>query len=166
MAIVKEWSCECGKDFEAVASVCPKCGRDARRAFRTPVGINGGRNTRGSARGIDGILEAEFARQGISNFSNADGINKVEYQHRFPGVYSSQSSGAPAQPAISAMFVKGGLSNPQVSKNFVQDGASWTPPTDDAAVMAPPGARVGSDGSALLERTHIAGRTDSKGNQV
>jgi hypothetical protein len=171
MAITKEWHCECGRDFEAAAPVCPRCGREAKRAFRTPVGINGGRTNYGSAKRIDGILEAEFKRQGISNFSNAGGINRVEYARlveSHPGVYSSSLSGAPAQPAISAQFVKGGLSNPQLAREmaFQVDGTPWRAPVDDAGVMVRPGTKVGRGSPELLERTFSAGRTDNKGNQI
>lgn len=144
MAIVKEWQCEeCSKAFSAIASVCPRCGREARRAFFTPVSINGGRKRPGSARAIDGILEKEFARQGITNFFSGRGAeNKVTYSDS--GVYSSQLSGAPAQPAISASWVRGGLSNPSLARSLQMDGAPWTGPRDDAAAMTLPGTRVGS----------------------
>ena len=146
MAVTKEWKCGCGKEFEALAGVCPRCGKEAHRAFRTPVGIAGGSRERGSARSIDAIVEAEFARQGISNFkSGGGGVNQVEYSSHYPGVYSSQVSGAPVQPAISAQFVRGGLANPQLRREvpFMVDGTPWEGPRDDAGVMAKVGAKVG-----------------------
>lgn len=156
MAIVKEWSCECGKAFESLAPVCPRCGREARRAFFTPVSINRGSSTSHSAKAIDYMLEAEFARQGITNFYSGRGAeNKVEYGRGASGVYSSQMSGAPAQPAISATFVQGGLSNPQLAQSLKMDGNPWNPPRDDAGAMTLPGARVGSglNPNQVMERT-------------
>lgn len=146
MAVLKEWQCECGKAFEALAPICPRCGRQASRAFFTPVSINRGRSTTHSAKAIDHMLEAEFKRQGISNFYSGRGAeNKVEYaQHAHAGTYASQMSGTPAQPAISAQWVRGGLSNPQLSQSLRMDGNPWSPPQDDAAVMTRPGTKVGT----------------------
>lgn len=110
--VLKEWACkneECERTFEALVNTCPYCGtRNAARVFLTPVGINGGRNTRNSARSIDRILDREFKLQGIANFSNCGGENKVSWARRVnafsPRTYNSPIgiAGAPGQAPIQA----------------------------------------------------------------
>lgn len=107
--VLKEFRClseDCGQDFESLVPVCEHCGsREVKRVFLTPVGINGGKTTRGSARSIDRLLEGEFKRQNIANFSNCRGENKVRYNRRVAqlgrGVYGTPAGGF-NQPPIKA----------------------------------------------------------------
>lgn len=122
IAVLKEFTCldeDCGQEFESIVPVCPYCGAKANRAFRTPVGINKGSSTPGSAKKIDKMLEGEFKRQGVSNFSNCGGENKVTWARRVqqqgPGIYATQPSiaGAPRnQPPIRAFMSKPGDYSP------------------------------------------------------
>jgi hypothetical protein len=62
---------------------------------------------------MDRMIEGEFKRQGIANFTNAGGENKVTWKSRvnqkFPGTYLTNQSGLPHQShAISAMISKPG----------------------------------------------------------
>ena len=114
MAVLKEFTCgdeDCAKEFESIVPVCPYCGANAKRAFRTAPGINMGATVPGSAKKIDRMLEGEFKRQGISNFSNCQGENKVTWARRVSrlgsGSYATQPSiqGAPRnQPPIRAFM--------------------------------------------------------------
>ena len=73
--IRKEWHCEgCGSDFESAIPLCKKCGHQATRAFRTPVGIS-----KGLAKRFDAALARNFAKRGVSNFTNRDGTSKVDW---------------------------------------------------------------------------------------
>lgn len=109
MPVVKEFRCladGCGADFESLVPVCPACGsREAKRVFLTPPGINGGESTSGSARRIDRLLEREFKKQNVANFSNCRGENKVRYNRRVAelgrGVYGTPAGGF-QQPPIKA----------------------------------------------------------------
>jgi len=115
--VLKEFVCinpECGHEFEGYADICPLCASDAKRAFRTPPGVstNKGRPM-AKAKIHDRILEREFDRQGIANFTNVGGENKVTWrgrvQQKFPGVYQSQRSDLPYQAhSIQASICKPG----------------------------------------------------------
>ena len=170
MAVLKEYTCrKCGHEFEAFVPVCAKCGYDSKdnRAFRPAFGINGGDATANSARRIDRILENEFARQGISDFSNRGGINRVEYQRlrsRAPGVYATPMPGVETPP-IAAGFVKGGLSNPDLG-GLTQEGRPWSPPADGAGVSARYAGQPVQRPNQLAARTRVVGRTDNRGNQI
>ena len=86
MAIKKEWHCEeCALDFESAIPLCKKCGKEARRDFRTPVGIS----LRGNSKRIDALLERNFEKRGISNFSNRDGQPKITWDapREFPRAF-------------------------------------------------------------------------------
>lgn len=111
--VIKEFTCsdeDCGAEFEALVPVCPYCGAAASRAFRTAPGVvtNKGRPT-GKAKAMDKMLQREFDRQGISNFSNVGGENRISWARRvnqkFPGVYASDAQGIP-QPPIRAYMGK------------------------------------------------------------
>jgi hypothetical protein len=72
--IVKEFKCNEHGDFESGIGICPECGEIARRVFNSPVGINSGK-----AKRIDMVIEGEFARRNISNYTNAGSAPKVNY---------------------------------------------------------------------------------------
>jgi hypothetical protein len=72
--IKKEFNCaKCG-DFESGLAICPQCGERSLRVFRTAPGISLGRS-----RSIDRVLEGEFARRNISNYTNTGGRPVVNY---------------------------------------------------------------------------------------
>jgi hypothetical protein len=115
----KEFACpNCG-DFEARLDIpiCPQCGSIARRVFRTAPTISTGIVAKS-----DYILAAEFKRQGISNFTNVNGI-KVEYDRPL-----STGSGE-LQPA----WGKPGLD--QINQKY---GTHFTPPE----LSGPPVAEI------------------------
>lgn len=181
MAVLKEYTCrKCGHNFEGFVPVCAKCGYESEdnRTWRTAPGINGGHATANSARRLDRIMENELTRQGVSNFSNRGGINKVEYKRlrqKAPGVYATPFGGAQTPP-IQAGFVSGGLQNPNLKNqvSFQVDGQSWLPPSDSGGIQVnQPGQKVRGgppiiDGKpqTLASKTWIAGRTDERGNQI
>lgn len=114
--VLKEYQCinpECGHEFEGLADICPLCASDAKRAFRTAPGVatNKGRPM-SKAKTTDRIIEREFQRQGIANFTNKGGENKVTWKSRvtreYPGVYNTHSNGAPSQMPIQGMIAKPG----------------------------------------------------------
>lgn len=120
MPIIKEFRClaeGCGADFESLVPVCTSCGsREVKRVFLTPVGINGGKTTRGSAASIDRLLEGEFKRQNIANFSNCRGENKVRYNRRVAelgrGVYGTPAGGFQQPPIKAFIGAPGDFSQP------------------------------------------------------
>ena len=113
--VLKEFQCinpECGHEFEGYADICPMCASDAKRAFRTAPGVSTNKGRPMSKAKIhDRILEREFDRQGIANFTNAGGENKVTWRGRvnqkYPGVYNTQAHGIGQHP-IQAMISKPG----------------------------------------------------------
>ena len=179
MAIIKEYGCKKCGPFEALAAVCPRCGKaeTVTRQFRTAPGINRGATVRGSARGIDRILAREFENQGIVNFRNDGGIGRPEFKRRhiarineqFPGTYATGFGGAQTPP-ITAGFVDGGMTNPQLPgglsiQNLQVDGRPFNIP-DSQHILAPANGRIGGPPNELLKRTQVAGRTDNKGRQI
>jgi hypothetical protein len=72
--IRKEFNCATCGDFESGLPRCPKCGEQATRVFRTPVGLGFGK-----AKSIDRVINGEFARRSISNYTNAGGRPVVNY---------------------------------------------------------------------------------------
>jgi hypothetical protein len=113
--VLKEFKCinpECGHEFESLADICPLCASDAKRAFRTPPGVatNKGRPM-AKSKIQERILEKEFNRQGIANFTNRGGENKVSWKSRvnrqYPGVYNTQAHGIHQHP-IQGMIAKPG----------------------------------------------------------
>lgn len=75
MAIKKEWHCDgCGTEFESAIDLCKRCGAPATRVFRTPVGIG-----KGSAKKIDALLERNFKKRGISNYTNIGGSTNISW---------------------------------------------------------------------------------------
>lgn len=76
MAIKKEWFCEkCDFNFESAINLCKRCGAEARRVFLTAPQISVKRvSTR-----VDSLLERNFSRRGISNFTNTGGSNRISW---------------------------------------------------------------------------------------
>jgi hypothetical protein len=101
--IIKEYKCETDGDFESGVPICPKCGEIAKRTFKTAVGLSFGK-----AKRIDMVIEGEFARRGISNYTNAYGAPKVDYgDNNYGGISAGwgkqqlnaiQNQYAPSQP--------------------------------------------------------------------
>ena len=162
--INKEFHCDqCNRDFESLLAVCGHCGSPARRVFLTAPQVV----TRGVARRTDRILESNFKRMGISNFSNAGGVNKVSWVST--GSTASTVHGQP-QPMIQPIF--GGPD--QLSKagfntaNMTMNGKPYQLPNpQDYSVALPAvGTKVGEFSPQLRAQTAIEGRTDARGNVV
>lgn len=82
MAIKKEWHCNgCNIDFESALNLCKRCGAEARRVFLTAPQIS----VRGSSKFTDRLLERNFRKRGISNFTNTSGGNKISWDSGFQG---------------------------------------------------------------------------------
>src|SRR5215469_18914917 len=92
MPVLKEWTCECGHEFERIRPECPLCHSvNVTRAFRTPFGLQ-----KGAAKRTDRILEHQFKKLGISNFSNntGGGPNKVTWSEKR---FGNRASGGQAE---------------------------------------------------------------------
>lgn len=162
--MIKEFRCtSCSKDFESLMPICPRCGSSASRVFLTPPQVV----TRGVARKTDRILETEFKRMGISNFSNAGGVNKVEWVST--GSTASTVHGQP-QPMIQPIF--GGPEQLQRAgfntANMTMNGKPYQLPNpkDYSVALPAVGTKVGQFSPQLKAQTSIEGRTDSRGNVV
>jgi hypothetical protein len=162
--INKEFRCEsCQNEFESLMPVCPRCGGSATRVFLTPPQVV----TRGIARRTDRILESNFKQMGISNFSNAGGVNKVSWVST--GSSASTVHGQP-QPLIQPIF--GGPEQLRAAgfntANMTMNGKPYQLPNpQDYSVALPElGKKVGQFPPGLREQTTVEGRTDSKGNVV
>lgn len=159
--ISKEFRCDsCRRDFESLMPICTQCGGPARRVF-----LSAPRISTGVARRTDKILETNFKRMGISNFSNAGGVNRVTWIST--GSTSSTVHGqpqAPVQPTFNSSDLGRYGINPG---NMTVAGQPYQLP--DPSKIPPMrlpevGTRVGAFPSGLRERTNVQGRTDERGN--
>jgi hypothetical protein len=125
--INKEWCCKTCGDFESAIGVCKRCGEKATRVFRTPPGIS----PKNMSRRIDKLVESEFSRRKISNYTNRGGTQKVE----FANSYASASG----QPPITGGWGKQSLTqfNAQYGTNF-QLPIQTPPEIDPGAPPQPP----------------------------
>jgi hypothetical protein len=147
--IIKEFTCSGGHEFEALVPVCPYCGQQGKRAFRTAPGIS-----KGIARRRDSILEGELKARGITNiYSNRYGPAKVTYKEEPYSTVSGMVRASWGTGALDGYMTANGtpLSVPQVSSQ---------------PLVARAGERIGRGNQALLNKTQIVARTDSRGNQV
>ena len=161
--IAKEFICgSCHNEFESLMPVCPRCGGSATRHFR-----NAPRISTGVAKRTDRILESNFKRMGISNFSNAGGVNKVSWVST--GSTASTVHGQP-QPMIQPIFggpdqlAKAGFN----TANMTMNGRPYQLPNpQDYSVALPAvGTKVGEFSPQLRAQTVTEGRTDARGNVV
>jgi hypothetical protein len=161
--ILLEYHCEgCGHDFESFLPICARCGQKARRDYRTAPQIN----TRRTAPKTDKILEREFKRRGIVNFTNAGGVSRPTFVS-LGGTAST--AGGIAQPAIAATFNQADLAQYKVdlSSMSVKGQPYSLPDTSKLATgPVPYGAKVGQMNPDLKDRTHMIGRTDNQGNVI
>jgi hypothetical protein len=141
-----------------MADICPLCASDAKRAFRTPPGVatNKGRPM-SQAKIMDRMIESEFNRQGIVNFTNVGGENKVTWkgrvQQKFPGTYLSNSSGLPHQShPISAMISKPGDFS-QLTRQYGADPNSFA--VDGAPYQMPSGSDNSFEGLQPTEPVKV-----------
>jgi|SRR5215469_2197279 len=167
MPVLKEWTCECGHEFERIRPECPLCHSvNVTRAFRTPFGLQ-----KGAAKRTDRILEHQFKKLGISNFSNntGGGPNKVTWAPRYfshSGGNSQLSHSSNGQEAIlpggGANFMQGllpGGVTPTV------EGSPFTPPMASGAGI-PLGVPIGGPPKELFRRTNTMGGIDSDGKEI
>ena len=162
--INREFLCpSCSNQFESLLAVCPRCGAAANRHFRSAPNIN----TSGIAKRTDRILESNFKRMGISNFSNAGGVNKVSWVST--GSTSTTVHGQP-QPMIQPIFggpdqlAKAGFNTAAMTMN----GRPYQLPNpQDYSVALPAvGQKVGQMSPQLKAQTDLVHRTDDRGNQI
>jgi hypothetical protein len=161
--ISKEFHCDaCQRDFESLMPICTLCGGAARRVF-----LSAPRISTGVARRTDKILETNFKRMGISNFSNAGGVNKVSWVTT--GSTASTVHGQP-QPLIQPTFNSADLGRYGINPaNMTVGGVPYQLP--DPSKLEPMrlpavGTRVGSFPAGLKEQTNVQGRTDDRGNVI
>jgi hypothetical protein len=156
MGVIKEWRCErCGRDFEGALSICPSCGKIAKRAFRTAPGYQSG-----LAKRCDRTLQYELSRRGITNFKNTGSRPSVTFQNEVsPGTHLYAESGQPVMATWGT----------QVPEQYTQATglpAPVVPQINAKPVTVPAGAKVGSRHTGLTERTELAGRCDHNGNLI
>lgn len=173
MPVVKEWvCCDCGYEYDRIKPfpLCPGCGSpDSKRAFRTAPGINGGLSTPNSARRIDGALEYQFSKLGITNFRSMEfgRPNRVEWKPFRPAASGNYNGGG--QPVIQPAFGSNELArlgfNPaQLEQSRDTERGPWTVPysvpRDDGARIAP-GAGLGHRPNELFKQTTVIGGIDA-----
>jgi hypothetical protein len=162
--INKEFRCEsCQHEFISLMPICTRCGAAATRVFLTAPQIS----TKGVARRTDRILESSFKKMGISNFSNAGGVNKVSWVTT--GSTASTVHGQP-QPMIQPTFARGDLSkygiNPAAMTMNGQPYQLPDPSQLPPMVLPEVGTRVGHFPTGLREQTSTFAKTDERGNVV
>lgn len=167
--VLKEFTCfSCG-DFQALIPICTRCGKTAKRAGLKEI-IGAGRPpgyASGVARRTDTILEREFERQGIVNFTNAGGVSKPTFSSRSmpSGLNMSVLGDAPATPPIQAGYLSD-LSRMGIDpRNMTVEGRPWQPPQQEV-MQAPVNSGLGPRANELLSNREVIGRTDGQGNQV
>ena len=161
--INKEFRCEsCQNEFESLMPVCPRCGGSATRHFRSAPRI-----ATGVAKRTDRILESNFKRMGISNFSNAGGVNKVSWVST--GTSTSSIHGQPQLP-IQPIF--GGAEQLRAAgfntAAMTMNGQPYQLPNpQDYSVALPAvGQKVGQMSPQLKAQTDVVHRTDERVNQI
>lgn len=80
--VIKEWRCDCGREFESDLPLCPQCKRVAKRVFLSAPRI--GSTAFGN---INRALDTVLPSQHLVNYSNATGYPKPE----FGGIYQNSS---------------------------------------------------------------------------
>jgi hypothetical protein len=133
--IKKEWCCGgCGTEFESAIDVCKRCGAVAQRVFRTPVSINSS-----ATKVIDSMLERNFAKRGISNYTNSAGAGKIEWASGTPRAFAAGDWRAGGWGKDQLMVINGAfgtafgaphLSGPSIIEETLpegsaQPGAGW-----------------------------------------
>jgi hypothetical protein len=164
--VIKEFSCnQCGLSFERIRGVCPSChSEDTRRVFLTPVGI-----ATGVAKRTDAILQHQFDKMGITNFSNSGGgANKVSWKPLKTGTHDSGGQ-EPINPlsgagAFGSLFPAGAVTRTIDTPDGVQT-VPYAVPRDVGAHIAA-GTPIGGRPTALLKSTNIVGKIDSDGRSV
>jgi hypothetical protein len=161
--VTKEFRCEsCQNEFESLMPVCPRCGAGATRHFRSAPRI-----ATGVAKRTDRILESNFKRMGISNFSNAGGVNKVSWVST--GSTSTTVHGQP-QPMIQPIFggpeqlQRAGFNTAAMTMNG--QPYQLPNPQDYSVALPEVGQKVGKMSPHLKAHTVVQGRTDDRGNQI
>lgn len=158
--IIKEFTCkECEFEFEAFLPICARCGASAVRAFRTAPGY-----PKGVAKRTDRILQKEFDKRGIVNFSNKGNTNRVDVH---VGPTASSTHGFSQQP-IQAMYGRGlsDLARIGINPNVTKDGQPFKLPDIDnlPAPQIPYGTVVGNKPTDLLNKTFSVASADKNGN--
>jgi hypothetical protein len=163
MPIIREFRCNsCGHDFERIRPECPLCHCDARRVFLTPPHISNG-----YAKRTDAILQNQFDKLGISNFSNSQGPgapNRVTWK---PRKFGSRASGG--QPEINPMLGADSLKTIGMNQIMQTLGPGETVPyavPKDIGAGIPMGVPIGGRPTELLKHTRVVGRLDSDGRSV
>lgn len=149
---------------------CPHCGSlNVTRVFLTPFGIS-----KGSAKRTDAILQHQFDKMGIANFSNAPGpghANKVTWKPKGRG----ERFDSGGQPWITPSYGMNGLAqiglNPGglIATKDLPDGSIGQVPLSipsDIGAGVQLGARVGGPPTALYKNTNVVGGIDSDGRNV
>jgi hypothetical protein len=162
--INKEFRCEsCQHEFVSLMPICTRCGAAATRVFLTAPQIS----TKGVARRTDRILESSFKKMGISNFSNAGGVNKVSWVST--GSTASTIHGQPQMP-IQPTFARSDLARYGINPaSLTRDGVPYQlPDPSQIPPMRLPevGTKVGAFPEGLSERTNTFAKTDDRGNIV
>ena len=159
--INKEFRCEsCQNEFVSLMPICPRCGSAATRVFLTAPQIS----TKGIARRTDRILESNFKKMGISNFSNAGGVNKVSWVSS--GSTASTVHGQPQIP-IQPTFARSDLAKYGINPAaMTMNGQPYSLP--DPSQLPPMrlpevGTKVGAFPAGLKESTQYEAKMDDRG---
>lgn len=171
MPILKEWTCKaCGHEFERIRAECPACeSEDVARAFRTPPGINGGRNKAHSAKRTDEILEHQFNKLGVTNFSNAPGFgapNKVNWSPKTFGPRATPAGGMAQEEIVAGFGMNTLIQSGFNPAGLMRDAQPFAIPTDAHGALIPAGVPLGGPPTELLRNTNVIGGIDVRGNQV
>ena len=156
---VFEWHCQlCDHPFDAYSSLCPKCSRPAKRAYRTAPGYV----TRGLVKKIDAVLGAELHDRGLSDLPKPREYRESEPFSAVPLVTGSTCSGS-GQVPVKAGWGKGALdkTNETFGTNFVspfsQSGVS-SPLSDESS--------AGPSRDYVRKHTQIVARIDAHGDRI
>jgi hypothetical protein len=175
MPVLKEYTCnECGLEFERLRAECPTCNSEnVRRAFRTPPGINGGRNKAHSAKRTDEILAHQFAKLGVDNFHTAEfgKPNKVSWTPKRFGSRATPGHGIAQEELVPSYGINGLIQsgfNPGGLRATREIGqtTSFELPPDVHGAHIPAGLPLGGPPTELLSRTNVIGGIDVRGKEV
>ena len=170
MPILKEYTCNsCGHEFERLRAECPACdSSNVKRAFRTPFHI-----AKGAAKRTDHILQNQFDKLGITNFSNAPGPGNANNVTWKPKTYATPAGGLAQAPIIPSFGLNSlaqlGFNPGQlVSTRDTPSGVSTVPFTipQDIGAAIPNGVPIGGRPTELFKHTRVIGGIDTDGKSV
>jgi hypothetical protein len=166
MPILRDFRCvKCALEFERIHPICPACNTEgATRIFLHPPRISNGYSKK-----TDAILQHQFNKLNITNFSNSQtsGPNRVSWKPRHP-TGRANSGGQPLiEPMVGIQGLeKYGFTADRITQTFGPDRTKPYAVPRDVGAAIPLGVPIGGKPTELYKQTNVVGGIDASGKQV